>query len=243
MKKLRAILIDDEPLACLRLEQLLAGIDRVEIISRALNGLEALEQIRTLAPDLIFLDIQMPGLNGFEVLQHLRQVPLVIFTTAYDQYALQAFETLAVDYLLKPIRPEQLQKAVEKIDRMDRVLAGASTEKAAAAQYLTRFVLKAGTRYTIVSQEEVVLFYAKDKYTYLRSGGRDRIIDLTLQELERKIDPALFLRCHRSFIIAAGRVARLESLGSRRRRIIMTDGTEVVSSRSYADGLKQAFPL
>jgi len=244
--KLRAIIVDDEPLARVGLSHLLKNIPRVEIIAEAANGFEALELVDGLKPDLLFLDIQMPGLNGFEVLQHIAHVPLIIFTTAYDQYALKAFETLALDYLLKPVRLERLKTAIEKVNalderisKLDPLLNPARHPKQTGASYLRRFVSRQGTKWHVIEEDHVILFYAEEKHSFLKTQKGNYIINYTLQNLETKLDPGKFLRVHRSAIVALKQVQKIKSLGSGRLELILSDGTTQDVSRTYSQDARK----
>ena len=249
MVKYKAIIIDDEPLARIGLKSLLQKHihpETIEIIGEASNGLEALDIIEKNKPDLLFLDIQMPGLNGFEMLQQLNYTPLVIFTTAYDQFALKAFETHALDYLLKPVKPDHLQRAVKKLESLQQILKNltplyfpASPRTSASSPYLRRFAIKTGIKREIIPEEDVILFFSKDKFCYLKSGGMDRIINLSLQDLEKKLDPENFIRVHRSAIISLKQVKQYKSLGSARLEITLNEGTKVIVSRSFSGDLKK----
>jgi two-component system LytT family response regulator len=153
----------------------------------------------------------MPGLNGFEMIKQIpaENLPMIIFVTAYDQFALRAFDSLAIDYLLKPIKLAHLQKAVSKLESLENTFQKAMQNKGAETQrtnpltdYTKRFVLKHGNKWSIVEEKDVSMFFAADKFCFLRSNGKDRIINFTLQELEGKLDPAVFVRTHRSSIIS-----------------------------------------
>lgn len=244
--KIRTLIVDDEPLARVGLKHLLRDIKRIEVIAEAANGFEALELIDQLKPDLLFLDIQMPGINGFEVLQQISHLPLVIFTTAYDQYALKAFETLAIDYLLKPIRLERLKLAIEKVDSLDRrlshfgaILNPAQDPELASASYLRRFVSKQGRKWHITEEDKVILFYAEGKHSFLRTAKSSYIINYTLQNLEGKLDPDKFLRVHRSALVALKQIQKIRSLGSGRLELTLSDGSTQDVSRSYSQDLKK----
>ena len=243
--KIRTVIVDDEPLARVGLNHLLKQISRIEVVAEAANGFEALELVDRLKPDLLFLDIQMPGINGFEVLQQIAHPPLVIFTTAYDQYALKAFDTLAIDYLLKPIRLARLQQAVAKFDSLDRSLSNlgpilnpAEHQGAASPTYLRRFVSRQGTKWHIIDEENVILFYSDEGYSFMRTPKMDYIINYTLQSLEGKLDPERFIRVHRSAIASLKHIRRIKSLGSGRLELLMSDGSAQDVSRSYAQGVK-----
>ncbi|MFQ5676151.1 MAG: LytR/AlgR family response regulator transcription factor, partial [bacterium] len=244
--KIRTIIVDDEPLARAGLNHLLRQINRIEVVAEAANGFEALELVNELRPDLLLLDIQMPGINGFEVLQQITHLPLVIFTTAYDQYALEAFETLAIDYLLKPIRLERLQRSISKFDSIDRSLSNlgplinpAKHREMRPAHYLRRFVSHQGTKWHIIEEGKVILFYAEGRYSFVRTEKMNYIVNYTLQNLEGKLDPKRFIRVHRSAIVALDKIRSIKSLGSGRLKLLMSDGLTQDVSRSHAQEVKQ----
>ena len=248
MLKYRAILLDDEELARNRLRKLLTQINTIELVAEAENPFQCMELIEKHKPDLLFLDIQMPGLNGFEMIQQIpsRNLPMIIFITAYDQYALRAFESLAIDYLLKPIKLTNLQKSVAKLKSFENTFYKAKQNAASKGlqdnplvNYTKRFVLKYGRKWSVVEERDVVMFFAKDKFSYLRSNEKNRVINFTLHELESKLDPAVFVRAHRSFIISRINIESFKSIGSGRLEITLSDGTKVQSSRSYLQSLKK----
>jgi len=251
MSKYEAILVDDEELARHRLKKLLSRIPTIQLVAEAANPFQCLELIELYKPDLLFLDIQMPGLNGFEMVQQIpdEKLPVIIFVTAYDQYALKAFDSLAIDYLLKPIRLSHLEKLVSKLESFENAFqqaaqnAGARTlHENPLTDYTKRFALKYGNKWRIVEEKDVVMFFAENKFCYLRSVGKDSIINFTLRELESKIDPAVFARAHRSSIISLRYVKSYKSIGSGRLEITLKDGMKVQSSRSYLHGLKKRLP-
>ena len=245
----RALIVEDEFHSRKRLRTLLDKISEVECLDEAENGFRGLELYGELKPDLVFLDIQMPGLSGFEFLQQLNPVPMIIFTTAYDQYALQAFDTLAVDYLLKPVTLEQLRKTIEKLRFMESasqklgpLLNPRDHVGHPLAQYLRRFSVRHGTRWSLIREEEVVRFFASDSLSYVVTlDGRDHIIDYSLQELELKLDPIRFIRVHRSTIVSIPEVKKIQSLGSSRFQICQSDGHEIESSRTYCERIRATF--
>ena len=248
MLKYRAILLDDEELARNRLRKLLTQINTIELVAEAENPFQCIELIEKHKPDLLFLDIQMPGLNGFEMIQQIpsRNLPMIIFITAYDQYALRAFESLAIDYLLKPIKLTNLQKSVAKLKSFENTFYKAKQNAASKGlqdnpliNYTKRFVLKYGRKWSVVEERDVVMFFAKNKFSYLRSNEKNRVINFTLHELESKLDPAVFVRAHRSFIISRINIESFKSIGSGRLEITLSDGTKVQSSRSYLQSLKK----
>ena len=216
---LRAYLVDDEPLAIERLERLLAKMDGLLIAGKATDPAQALcflndEEGKSI--DVLFLDIQMPVLNGFDLLSRLNRQPFVIFTTAYDEYALKAFEVNSIDYLVKPIEPEQLTRALKKLDRLrpsakpdwqhNPELPVLLKELAASlrgenAGYPRRIASRVGERIQFLDLDAVTYFLAHEKLTYAVANGRQHCVDQTIAELEQRLDPAKFLRVHRSALV------------------------------------------
>jgi DNA-binding LytR/AlgR family response regulator len=205
---LRAYIVDDEPLAVKRLTRLLEATGRVEIVGAATDPEDAIAQLNREPADALFLDIQMPGLTGFELLQRLQRDVAVVFTTAYDRYALNAFDVNSVDYLLKPIEPERLARALDKLERYTaarppdvRALARQLASELAPARRLDRLASKVGERTTILDVARISHFFAQDKLTFAAAGGRDHVIDYTLGELEARLDERRFVRIHRATIV------------------------------------------
>jgi len=214
---LRAYLVDDEPLAVERLKRLLANYDNLRVVGSATDPARALEFLAgSNDVDVLFLDIQMPGINGFDLLSRLSVQPLVIFTTAFDQYALRAFEVNSIDYLLKPIEPEQLERALSKLLRLRPALKPewqrnpdlpAMLKELAAslagqrADYPRRIASRIGERITFLDLDAVTHFVARDKLTYAAVNGREHSVDQTIADLEQKLDPARFLRIHRAVLL------------------------------------------
>jgi two-component system LytT family response regulator len=211
--KLRAYLVDDEPLALERLRRLLEHTDRVQVVGSTTEPEEAVTALSADPPDVCFLDIQMPRLNGFEVLARLSRQPIVIFTTAYDQYALQAFAVNSVDYLLKPVEPESLERALNKVERLRssdhfvpldfQVLFKQLTDslRAARPEYPDRIASRLGDRLWFLDLDRVTHFYAEDKLTYAVSEGKAYCVDQTIAELEKKLNPRRFVRIHRRTLV------------------------------------------
>lgn len=215
----RAYLVDDELLALERLERLLAAFPAIQIAGHTTDPAQALAFLNSEAGssiDVLFLDIQMPGMNGFEMLARLARQPFVIFTTAYDQHALRAFEANTIDYLLKPIETEQLERAMAKLGRLRPVakpewqqspdLPDLLRDLAASLHrgqtgYPQRIASRVGERISFLSLDDVTHFIAHDKLTYAVVGGKSRCVDQTIAELEQRLDPAKFLRIHRSALV------------------------------------------
>ncbi|MGO9940906.1 MAG: LytR/AlgR family response regulator transcription factor [Terracidiphilus sp.] len=216
---LHAYLVDDEPLATERLERLLAAFPIVHVAGKASDATRAVEFLNSTdgaAIDVLFLDIEMPGMNGFELLSRLTRQPFVIFTTAYDQHALRAFEANTIDYLLKPIETDQLHRALGKLGKLRPLvkpdwqrspdLPAMLHELAASLQrgqtgYPHRIASRIGERISFLPLDDVTHFIAQDKLTYAVVNGRSHCVDQTIVELERRLDPAKFLRIHRGALV------------------------------------------
>jgi two-component system LytT family response regulator len=204
---MRAYVVDDEKLAVERLTRLLQATGRVTIAGSATDPVAALDFLRAHAVDVLFLDIQMPGLTGFELLERLDRQPLVIFTTAFDRYALNAFEANSIDYLLKPIEPERLDRALDKAERMSeprpdlRALARELATHLAPGRKLERIASRVGERTTVLDVARITHFVSKDKLTFAVADGREHVVDFTLAELEERLDPRRFARIHRATIV------------------------------------------
>lgn len=197
---MKAIIVDDERLARTELRRLLAPFKEIDIIAEAVNAKDAAEKITQLNPDLIFLDIQMPGKNGFELLEELESAPEVIFTTAYDEYALKAFEFNALDYLLKPIEPHRLEEAIKRVAAKTKAEKFVSTEK----QYLMaedQVFVKDGDRCWFVKLSEIRLFESEGNYARLYFGDYKPLILRTLNSLDDRLDPRTFFRANRKHIV------------------------------------------
>jgi len=205
---LRAYLVDDERLAIQRLTRLLAETRRVSVVGSSVDPLAAVEFLNANAVDVLFLDIQMPGLTGFELLDRLERPPIVVFTTAYDAYALEAFEASAVDYLLKPVEPERLDRALDKIERLARqprpdvkALARELATQLSPGRRLERIASRVGERTTLLDVNRVSHFIARDKLTFAITNGREHVVDYTLAQLEERLDPRRFVRIHRGTLV------------------------------------------
>jgi len=214
---IRSFILDDERLAVQRLERLLRDTGRVQIVGTSTDSPDALETLNHLALDVLFLDIQMPGMTGFELLERLERPPTVVFTTAYDAYALNAFQTSAIDYLLKPIEPERLERALDKVERYAqqppqpdvRALARELAAQLSPSRKLDRIASKVGERTTLLEVARVTHFVARDKLTFAVVGGRDHVVDLTLSQLAERLDSRRFIRIHRATIVNTGFVQEL----------------------------------
>lgn len=249
-----ALVIDDEPLARKRMMQLLEPFSsEIEILGEAGSGAQAVKMIHEMLPDVVFLDIQMPDMDAFEVLHSLRgeDMPLVIFTTAYDNFALKAFEENTVDYLLKPVDPERLATAIEKLRRMipqvddTTVPPGFSWEKLCnlvdmSVLYLQRLQVKVGDHIVFVNIDEVIRFHSEEKYTTVYTVNGQYVIDTPLVELEKKLDPRHFTRVHRSHIVAIDYIAECRKGDAGRMVMVLRDkaATQLVVSRSLVKKIR-----
>jgi two-component system LytT family response regulator len=249
--KLRVLIVDDEPLARRGIRARLKAFSDVVILNECEDGESAVEAIERLSPDLLFLDVQMPGMSGFDVLRQLgkARVPFIIFLTAYDQYALQAFEVHALDYLLKPIDDERFSEAVARArrqielhgagtleDRL-RALLTEHTSKSGLSAHVERFSIRTGSRITFVLANEIDWIEAAGDYAALHIGKRTHLLRETLNSLETRLDPSRFVRIHRSTIIRAECIRELHTLPNRELLVRLLDGTELKVSRSYRDRL------
>jgi len=206
---MRAYIVDDERLAVQRLTRLLEATSRVEIVGSTTDPDTALAYLNAHPVDVIFLDVQMPGLTGFELLGKLQRDPFVIFTTAYDQYALNAFAVSSIDYLLKPIERERLDRALDKLERFAaggsrtdvRALARELAAQLLPGRRLERIASRAGERITVLEVGRISHFYSKDKLTFAVVNGRDHAIEYTLTQLEERLDSRRFIRIHRATIV------------------------------------------
>jgi len=231
------VIVDDEELARGFLRELLQPHPEIEIAAECANGFEAVKAIGEVNPDLLFLDVQMPKLDGFEVLELIESAahpPVVVFVTAYDQYAMRAFDAHAVDYLLKPFSAERFERALERAKARlgERKLP---TEVAAArtpAERPQRIVVKDGTRVHVIPLDKLDYVEAQDDYVALHSGGKSHLKQQSITSLEAALDPARFVRIHRSAIVNLERVVRIEPYGKESRLAILTDGTRLPVSRS-----------
>lgn len=239
-----AIIVDDEELARSLIREYLAANPEITIAAECTNGFEAVKAVSELKPDLMFLDIQMPKLSGFEVIELLEEPPAVIFVTAYDQYALKAFEVHAVDYLLKPYGKdrfnEALIRAVQRIRSNEPVAAKAAAEEARpAGQPAERILIKEGSKVLVIPAEKIDYIEAQDDYISVRAEGRSHLKMQRLSSLETQLDGRRFVRVHRSFILNIDRLAKIELYAKDSRTAILKDGTQIPVSRTGYDKLKE----
>jgi two-component system LytT family response regulator len=258
---IRTLVVDDEPLAREGLRLLLAGDPEVSVVGEAGNGPEAVRLIREQRPDLVLLDVQMPELNGFEVLSHLGpgEMPAVIFVTAYDRYALRAFDAHALDYLLKPFRDDRFHDAVGRAkaqirlarmsDLSQRLMSVLSTygeregtpppglvpAPAAPEPWVRRLAIRDTGRVVFLDVDEIEYIEAADYYVQIHAGGKAYLHRETMQSLEARLDPERFMRIHRSAIVNSRRIRELRSEGRRDLVVVLTGGAELRVARSHRE--------
>jgi len=239
----RVLIVDDEELSRQVLREYLARHPEVEIAAECANGFEAVKAAAAHKPDLLLLDVQMPKLDGFEVLELIGPGAAVIFVTAYDTYAMRAFEVHAVDYLLKPFSAERFDAALERARQRVAGPTPPAAELAAAArapgQHLERLVVKDGARVHVVAVEKLDYIEAQDDYVSLHSEGKQHLKQQSIAQLEAALDPARFLRIHRSYIVNLERVARIEPYSKDSRVAILSTGARLPVSRSGYARLKE----
>jgi len=249
-ERIRLLVVDDEPLARDKIRQMARRDPGIEIVGECANGHEALSSVHELRPDLLMLDVQMPELGGFEVLEALKgepHAPVVIFVTAYDQYAVRAFEYHALDYLLKPFDRERFEAAVEhakehlrerapngSVDR--RILA--LLEQLHTGRYIERLVVKSGGRVYFLETGEIDWIEAEGNYINVHTGKKSHLLRETISNLEAQLDPRRFVRIHRSAIVNICRVQELQPWTHGEYHVILRNGTSLTLSRNYRDNLR-----
>jgi two-component system LytT family response regulator len=248
---MRALIVDDEPLARERVRTLLARhAPHVEVIGECGDGVAAVAAIASEQPDVVFLDVQMPAMTGFDVVSAVgpENMPLVVFVTAYDDFALRAFEAHAIDYLVKPFAPERLLAAVERVqtqllgrtrDALEAKLR-ALIRTAQPADYLDRFMVKRGQRFVFVRAGDVRWIEAADNYVRLHTTGGSELLRATLSALESRLDPRRFVRVHRSAIVNLDYLVSMEAWGQGEYLLRLAGGEEITSSRTYRSRIRQA---
>jgi len=255
---IRAVIVDDEALARDAIRLRLTTEPDIEVVGEAADGADAVELIRTLQPDLLFLDVQMPVMDGFEVIEHVSSdhLPIVVFVTAHDRYALKAFETHALDYLLKPFTASRFHAAIDRarievakagdhethqrLIRLldDRRLARESRpqkEPGAGDGYLARLAVKHNQRIALVRVADIDWIESSANYAHLHTQGRSYVVRMTMGELERRLDPACFVRIHRSTIVQLDRIMDIVAAWHGDFDVTLQDGTVLRLSRNYRD--------
>jgi two-component system, LytTR family, response regulator len=248
--RIRVLIVDDEPLAREGIRLHCEGEADIDVVGECADGVAAVQAIRELRPDLVFLDVQMPGLDGFEVLETVgpEQMPAVVFATAYDQFALRAFDAHALDYLLKPFDGERFRKTLDRARhqlhgeahdglgaRLEALLAGLQER----GRYLERVAVRAGGRIIFLRTDEIDWIEAEGNYARLHVSGRAYLLRETMSRLEEKLDPARFVRIHRSTIVRIDQIKELEPLFQGEYQVTLHAGTRLTSSRGYLDKLQE----
>lgn len=243
-ENIRTLIVDDEPIAREGVRVQLASDSRVEVVAECGNGLEAVAAIRDLLPDLVFLDVQMPEMDGFEVVEAIgaEAMPAVVFVTAYDKYALKAFDVSAVDYLLKPFDAERFQKAFQRakdqikrrnVASVNKTLHALLETVSTSRKYLERFVVKSAGRIFFLQVAEIDWIEAADNYVSLHVGRECHLVRETLTALEAKLNPDDFIRIRHSAIVNTKRIKELQPLFKGEYQILLHNGAKLTSSRRY----------
>jgi len=235
--RLRVALVDDEALARSVLREYLTSIPQVEIVAECSNGFEAVKAVTELKPDLLLLDVQMPKLDGFEVLELVGREVAVVFVTAYDEFALRAFEVHAVDYLVKPFSAERLAAAIgrarERLGRGERMPSPDLVQAARPAHgYAVRVLVRDGSKVHVIPVHKIDYVQAQDDYVSFSSEGREYLKDQRLSEVEASLDPAKFVRIHRSYLLNLERLTRVELDARENRVAVLNDGRRLPVSRA-----------
>ena len=251
LETIRVLVVDDEPLARERVRRLLEKEPDVQIVGECADGLAAVEAIERDRPDLVFLDVQMPELDGFAVLENVapERLPFVVFVTAFDEYAVKAFDVHALDYVLKPFDGDRFREALERARReIARTSEGAGLEGRLLAllqdlegrkQQMDRIVIKSGGRVSFLRTEEVDWIEAAGNYVELHVGKESHLLRETMNKLESRLDAKRFLRIHRRIIVNVDRIRQLEGVTHGEYVVVLKDGTRLSSSRGYRDGLQK----
>ena len=256
MNKLRCYLVDDEELSLSTLRRMLTGSRRADVVGQSTDPVVAIEEIRQLGPDVLFLDIHMPEIDGFEMLSRLSPQPFVIFTTAYQQHALRAFEANSVDYLLKPIEEQSLQRALDKLGRrgvQGDVNTGLRLDEAVLRvaeilrpkTWLSRVACETSRGVTLVDVQRISHFVSEDRHSYACTDAGRFLVNRSLGELETRLDPARFLRIHRASIVNLNFVDQLSPWFAGRVHVKLRDRgrTELTVSRATVERLRQALGI
>lgn len=235
---IKTIIIDDEPLACQVIREFLDEHPSFEVVSICHDGFEGVKAIAGHKPDLIFLDVQMPKINGFEMLELLDELPAVIFTTAFEEFAIQAFEANAVDYLLKPFSRERFDKAIAKY--LEQPLKSTpEISKLTGNQSLNRIVIRDGGRIRILALRDISVLEADDDYVKIRVADGAFLKKVTLKHYEDQLPPDQFVRIHRSFIVNVGHITRIDPYEKTSHLAILKDGTRLPVSKAGYQRLKE----
>ena len=247
MKTFRTIIIDDERLAREELKSLLKDYHEIEIIDEAKNGEEGIQKIKEHKPDLIFLDINMPGLNGFEMIKHLEEIPRVIFVTAYDEYALKAFEVSALDYILKPVDPERLKEGIQKLTSSEDDFVSSQqlviTRKDRVLNTSDKVFIKDGEKCWFIELSKVRMLESDGNYVKVYFDNFRPLILRSLNSFEERLDPEFFFRANRKYIINLKWVSSIENCFNGGLQVELREGEKVEISRRQAIRFKEMMSL
>jgi two-component system, LytTR family, response regulator len=247
---LRVVVVDDEDLPRQRIVDLVRRTPDLELVGEADDGANALDRIEELRPDLVFLDIQLPELDGFELVAALgkSRLPAIVFVTAYDEYAVRAFEVDAIDYLLKPVRPERFTEAVQRVrarasgardnSSLDASIRSLASRAVADRGYPTRFVARRGSKHYFVRVADVDWIDADGNYARLHTASRSHLIRETMKSIASRLDPARFVRIHRSAIVAVDAIETIEARDQGEYVVTVRGGVKLVSSRGYSANVR-----
>jgi two-component system LytT family response regulator len=238
-----AVIAEDEAPARIRLQELLAEVSWIDVVATCKDGPATIEAVDRLEPDVLFLDLHLPGCDGLRVLRQVTHKPAVIFTTAFDRYAVTAFELGAVDYLLKPFGSERLDAALQRLrETLGRQSDVPVTERAVEvlgpAERLSRLFIRTRTRILILPVPQIHRFEARNDYTAVHAGGQRYLVHLRLGDLERRLDPSVFTRIHRSHIVNLDQVEAFIPRPDSRLEVLLRDGTRILASRARSRVLR-----
>lgn len=242
--KRSAVIVDDEPQALQKLHRLLgAHEDQIQIVGQAADGLAAVEAIERFSPDVVFLDIEMPGLSGFGVLDSIppEEWPAVVFTTAFEHYAIRAFEVHAVDYLLKPINRERLAECVARLDGTPPEAQRAQLDEARRQSRLERILVRRASKLVVIPVDEVAVFESENKLVFVRTPEGRFLLNMSMKEIEERVDPNLFCRVHKQAIVRLSLVREIHALAGGQYVAKLSDGHEVQVGRNYAHEFRSRF--
>jgi two-component system LytT family response regulator len=242
--KRSALIVDDEPQALQKLHRLLAEHENhIQVVGEAADGVAAVEAIERFSPDVVFLDIEMPVLSGFGVLDSIpqEQWPMVVFTTAFEHYAIRAFEVRAVDYLLKPINRERLAECVARLDGSLPQAQRAQLDEARRHRKLERILIRRGSKLVVIPVDEVAAFESENKLVFVRTDEGRFLVNMSMKEIEERVDPDLFCRVHKQAILRLSLVREIHALAGGQYVAKLVDGYEVQVGRNYAHEFRSRF--
>lgn len=245
--QIRTLLVEDEIPAMERMRNLLSSFPEIEIIGEAEDGTSAVKLISSLKPDLVFLDIRLPELSGFQVLEKITYLPKIIFVTAYDKYAIKAFEENAVDYLLKPTSVDRVKKAIDKVilmnNKLEPQLLSILKNMIERDRYPKHFSVKVKDEILLIPTDSVYWFHSSDKYVFLQTFDHEYFLDFTLKKLEEILDPNKFVRIHKSVITAAAHINKIKKSFTGKYSAVMSDNkkTSLEIGRTYLPILKEKY--